>query len=62
MVSVIIGKRAFPIYWTLLDKKGNSSLEEQTNVLKPVLELLKDYNLIVLGDREFHSAKLAEYS
>ena len=61
MVSVIIGKRAFPIYWTLLDKKGNSSLEEQTNVLKPVLELLKDYDLIVLGDREFHSAKLAEY-
>ena len=37
MVSVIIGKRAFPIYWKLLGKKGNSSLEEQKDVLKPVL-------------------------
>ena len=61
MVSVIIGKRAFPIYWTLLDKKGNSNLEEQKKVLEPVLELLKAYDLVVLGDREFHSAELAEY-
>jgi hypothetical protein len=60
MVSAIVQKRAFPIFWTLLDKQGASNLAaEQQQVLRPVIRLLKRYKLIVIGDREFHSIELA---
>ena len=61
MVSAIVQKRAFPIYWTLLDKQGASNLAEQQQVLPPVIRLLKRYKLIVIGDREFHSIELAQW-
>ncbi|GCA77978.1 hypothetical protein MiTe_04841 [Microcystis aeruginosa NIES-2520] len=34
MVSLIYDKRAIPIYWEILDKKGSSNLEEQQRVLE----------------------------
>jgi hypothetical protein len=37
----------------MLDKQGNSTLENQQFVLTPVFAALSDYNSIVLGDREF---------
>ena len=49
MVSVIVQKRAFPIFWTLLDKQGASNLAEQQQVLRPVIRLLKKYKLIIIG-------------
>ena len=55
MVSAIIQKRAFPIFWTLLDKRGACNLAEQKQVLRPVIRLLNKYQLVVVGDREFHS-------
>jgi hypothetical protein len=55
MLAVIYRKRALPIYWKMLDKKGSSNLLEQQQLLIPVLKLLADYNLVILGDREFHS-------
>jgi hypothetical protein len=61
MVSAIVQKRAFPIFWTLLDKQGASNLAEQQQVLGPVIRLLKRYKLIVIGDREFHSIELAQW-
>jgi hypothetical protein len=61
MVSAIVQKRAFPIFWTLLDKHGASNLAEQQQVLRPVIRLLKRYKLIVVGDREFHSIELAQW-
>ncbi len=57
LVAVIWKKRALPIYWDLLDKKGASKLSEQQALIKPVLCLLKNYELVILGDREFHSVK-----
>ncbi len=60
-VSTIIQKRAFPLFWTLLDRKGASNLAEQQQVLRPVIRLLKRYKLIVIGDREFHSIELAQW-
>src|SRR4028118_2056960 len=39
MVSVIYQKRAWPIYWCLLEKDGSSNLEEQRKVLRPVIRL-----------------------
>ncbi len=40
MASAIYHKRAFPIFWELLDKDGASSLAEQQKVLRPVIRLL----------------------
>ena len=61
MVSVVYQKRAIPLYWHLLDKQGQSSLSAQQAVLRPVFALLRQYRLIVLGDREFHSVALVAW-
>ena len=61
MVSMIWEKRAWPIYWQLLDKKGSSNLAEQKKLLRPVFRLLKGYEVVVLGDREFRSLRLANW-
>jgi hypothetical protein len=61
MVSVIYFKRALPIYWCILDKEGCSNLQEQQKVLRPVIRLLKHYQLVVIGDREFHGIELASW-
>ena len=61
MVSMIWRKRAIPIYWKILDKQGNSTLENQQFVLTPVFDALSDYSLLVLGDREFCSVTLANW-
>ena len=61
MVSAIIQKRAFPLFWTLLDKKGASNLAEQQQVLRPVIRLLKKYKLIIIGEREWNSIELAQW-
>ena len=61
VASLIWGKHVLPIYWKLLSKKGCSNLGEQKAILNPVLKLLKPYPIFVLGDREFHSPKLAKF-
>ncbi|MEG4249815.1 IS4 family transposase [Microcoleus sp. Pol10D4] len=61
MVSMIWRKRAIPIYWKVLDKQGNSTLENQQFVLTPVFAALSNYKLLVLGDREFCSVTLANW-
>jgi hypothetical protein len=59
MVSVIWKKRALPIYWLILSKKGSSNFYEQVATIRPILKLLKDYKLVVIGDREYRSTALA---
>jgi Transposase DDE domain len=61
MVAAIFERRALPIYWQFLDKRGASNLAEQQALLRPVFKLLKKYELVVLGDREFHSVELARW-
>ena len=61
MASVIYQKRALPIFWILLDKKGASALREQQIVLRPVIKLLKAQKIVIIGDREFHSIELAQW-
>ena len=61
MVSALVQKRAFPIFWTLLDERGASNLVEQQQVLRPVIRLLKRYKLVIVGDREFPSIELAQW-
>ncbi len=59
MVSVIWKKRAMPVYWQVLKKRGSSNFREQKALIRPVLKLLKEYELIIIGDREFHGVELA---
>ncbi|AOX02909.1 transposase [Moorena producens PAL-8-15-08-1] len=61
MVSLIWDKRAFPVYFTLLPKLGSSNLTEQQIILSKVIPLFKNYQICLLGDREFCSVKLAKY-
>src|SRR4028119_673369 len=61
MLSLIWEKRSIPLYWLLIDKKGSSNIGEQKALITPVLELLSDYQIIILGDREFGSIKLADW-
>ncbi len=61
MVSLVYNHRSIPIYFSLLPKKGNSNLTEQKQVLEPSVKLLKDYKIVVLGDREFCSVNLAKW-
>jgi hypothetical protein len=50
MVSVIWSRRAIPLAWRLLPHLGNCNQEEQESVLSPILERLKEYEIVVLGD------------
>ena len=61
MVSVIWSRRAIPLAWRLLPHLGNCNQEEQESVLSPILERLKEYEIVVLGDREFCSLDLAAW-
>jgi hypothetical protein len=61
MVSLVWGTHALPLYWEILKQRGNSDLQTQTRLLKAVLPLLKNHPVVVLGDREFHSPKLADW-
>nr|NCQ87350.1 IS4 family transposase [Microcystis aeruginosa W13-18] len=60
MVSLIYDKRAIPIYWEILNKKGSSNLEEQQRVLGKILTVLSGHKIVVLGDREFCSVSLGK--
>lgn len=61
MISLIWERRAIPIYFEILTHKGSTSFELQTEALTLVLPLVKDYTVVVLGDREFCGVKLANW-
>ncbi len=59
MISVIWYHHALPIYWNVLNKKGASNFKEQKALIKPVLKLLKNYRITIIGDNEWNSIELA---
>ncbi|MGV2831550.1 IS4 family transposase [Myxosarcina sp. GI1(2024)] len=61
MVGVVMAKRALPIYWQFLEKKGASNFAQQKAILRPVLKLFKQHQIVILGDREFQSVELAKW-
>ena len=61
VLSLVCGRHAIPVYWEMLGKKGSSNFSLQKRVIAPVLRLLRPYPIVVLGDREFHSVKLANW-
>jgi len=60
-IALLWQRRAIPLYWCVLPKLGNSNLSEQTLALQQVLPLLKEYKVMVLGDREFCSVDLGSW-
>ena len=61
MVSMVYNRRAIPVYFSLVSKKGNSNFEQQKEVLAPAIELLREYKITVLGDREFCGVELGKW-
>ena len=60
-VSWIKDGRAIPLYWMILPHLGSSNFKQQKSLLLKVLIELKAYEVVVLGDREFCSARLARW-
>ncbi|BAZ04805.1 transposase [Calothrix sp. NIES-3974] len=61
MTSIIWDKRAIPVCFDILPKLGSSNLEEQKTVISNSLAILKNYQVCILGDREFCSISLANW-
>lgn len=60
-VSWIKDGRAIPLHWMILPHLGSSNFKQQKSLLLKVLIELKAYDVVVLGDREFCSARLAQW-
>lgn len=63
MASLIWGTHALPLYFEEIGHQGNSDFVCQKHLIKQVLRLFKSkkYPVLILGDREFHSPKLADW-
>ena len=61
MISLIYEQRAIPVYFEFLLKLGSSNFAEQTSVISKILPLFKNEQILLLGDREFCSVKLANW-
>lgn len=61
MISIIYDQRAIPVYFEFLPKLGSSNFDKQIKFVSHILPLFKGYKIILLGDREFCSIKLANW-
>jgi hypothetical protein len=61
VVSWVDQGRAIPVYWMPLSHLGNSNFKEQKSLLLKACRLFKEHKMVVLGDREFCSVKLAKW-
>ena len=61
VISLIFQRRALPLYWQILPKKGCSNIQDQKRLISPILTLLKKYELVIIGDREFGSVQLGKW-
>ena len=61
MVTFVWVTHALPFYWSILNHVGNSDFKTQKHLLSVALSLFKNYPVLVLGDREFHNTKLAQW-
>ena len=61
MISLIYEQRAISVYFEFLLKLGSSNFAEQTSVISKILPLFKNEQILLLGDREFCSVKLANW-
>jgi hypothetical protein len=63
LCGIAHNKRVLPLGWRLLDHPGNSSFEEQKELLDSIRPLLPETcHVSLLGDGEFKSVELMEYA
>ncbi|AGY60464.1 IS4 family transposase [Gloeobacter kilaueensis] len=60
-VVLVWERHALPLHWILLEHTGNSDFTDQQLLLLPVFQLLSNYKLRLLADREFCSIELANW-
>jgi hypothetical protein len=61
-VGVIHKGIAFPVFWKMLDKRGNSNTEERIELIKKVIDFLGIENIAgLLADREFIGKKWFQF-
>jgi len=54
MASILYEGTAFPLYWMMLSKRGNSNTKERKDLMQAVLRLIDPGAIAaVVGDREF---------
>ena len=54
MASIVYEGTAFPLYWMMLSKRGNSNTKERKDLMQAVLRLIDPGAIAaVVGDREF---------
>ena len=58
MLAIAYKGMAIPIFWNLLDKRGNSNFDERKKIIEKFLELFNVKQIKVLvADREFKGIK-----
>lgn len=61
-LSVKVGERAIPVFWNFIEKKGNSKVEVQKEILERFIKEFGEESIeLVLGDREFTGSEWIQY-
>lgn len=60
VISFIEDRRALPVYWLSLPKRGCSNLGEHKALIRPVLQLFKGYRILVIGERELQAREIGK--
>ncbi len=54
MASIVYEGTAFPLYWMMLSKRGNSNTKERKDLIRTLLRLIdRDAIAAVVGDRDW---------
>jgi Transposase DDE domain len=62
VLSVVHQGTAFPLFWTLLSKKGNSNTKERIELMDQFLDVFGNHKIQYLtGDREFIGKQWFDY-
>jgi len=56
-----ISAESITIILANLTEKGCSNIQDQKRLISPILTLLKKYELVIIGDREFGSVQLGKW-
>jgi len=63
LCGIAYGKRVLPLGWRLLNHSGNSSFDEQKELLDSIRPLLPEKcQILLLGDGEFKGVELMKYA
>jgi hypothetical protein len=56
-----LGQKSDSSYFELLPKKGNSNFPQEKAAFTQILPMIRNYRIVILGDREFCSVILGNW-